>query len=251
MADKESFFVGWDRPPPALRPFLVTAAASLVGVFMVAGYLAAATMSDPGNGAFRFDWGRQTLTGVMQAAPYPMLHVLDSERFETGHTLLLSGGGKRGVQSRAAGLDGQVVQLSGVALKRGALDMIQLRGGRNGLAASEGEGAGPAPVDLGRWRLTGEICDGKCYAGAMRPGTGLAHKACANLCLIGGVPPVFVITDRVDGEEFLVLASEDGGNITDAVLSHTALLVEIEGRVERHGAVLIFRIDPATIRRAS
>ena len=251
MADKESFFVGWDRPPPALRPFLVTAAASLVGVFMVAGYLAAATMSDPGNGAFRFDWGRQTLTGVMQAAPYPMLHVLDSERFETGHTLLLSGGGKRGVQSRAAGLDGQVVQLSGVALKRGALDMIQLRGGRNGLAASEGEGAGPAPVDLGRWRLTGEICDGKCYAGAMRPGTGLAHKACANLCLIGGVPPVFVSTDRVDGEEFLVLASEDGGNITDAVLSHTALLVEIEGRVERHGAVLIFRIDPATIRRAS
>ncbi|MEL6680137.1 MAG: hypothetical protein AAFQ51_15635 [Pseudomonadota bacterium] len=251
MADKESFFVGWDRPPPALRPFLVTAAASLVGVFMVAGYLAAATMSDPGNGAFRFDWGRQTLTGVMQAAPYPMVHVLDSERFETGHTLLLSGGGKRGVQSRAAGLDGQVVQISGVALKRGALDMIQLRGGRNGLAASEGEGAVPAPVDLGRWRLTGEICDGKCYAGAMRPGTGLAHKACANLCLIGGVPPVFVITDRVDGEEFLVLASEEGDNITDAVLSHTALLVEIEGRVERHGAVLIFRIDPATIRRAS
>ncbi|MEL6124900.1 MAG: hypothetical protein AAFR57_00725 [Pseudomonadota bacterium] len=251
MADKDSFFIGWDRPPEALRPFLFAAGAGVVGIFMLVGYLAAATMSDPGNGAFRFDWGRQTLTGVMQAKPYPMVHVLDSARFDTGHTLLLSGGGKRGVQGRAESLDGAVVQISGVALKRGDLDMIQLRGGRNGLAAAEGDGAVPAPVDLGRWRLTGEICDGKCYAGAMRPGTGLAHKACANLCLIGGVPPVFVITDTVDGEEFLVLASEEGGNITDAILSHTALLVEIEGRVERHGAVLIFRIDPATIRRAS
>jgi len=44
-----------------------------------------------------------------------------------------------------------------------------------------------APV---RW--TGEIIDPKCYAGSMKPGDGKTHKACAALCLRGGIPPVFV-----------------------------------------------------------
>lgn len=96
----------------------------------------------------------------------------------------------------------------------------------------------------------GEICDGKCYTGAMRPGEGLAHRACANVCLVGGVPPVFVSTDRIDGEEFLLMADADGGPVTDALLDHVATLVEVEGDVERRGDILVFRIDPDSIRPA-
>ena len=103
---------------------------------------------------------------------------------------------------------------------------------------------------LGRWRLTGEICDGKCYAGAMRPGTGLAHKACANLCLIGGVPPVLVTTAPVEGERFLLIAGADGGPVTPALLDHVATLVQVEGDVERRGSLLVLRVAPGTLRLA-
>lgn len=248
---REPFFVGWATPPQGLRGFLVWVAAGLVGLFAALGYLLAATQDDPGDGAFRFDWSRQTVVGVLESRPYPLLHVLESERFPQGHTLLLSGNGKRGAQDRSAALDGRLVRASGIVLKRGELDMLQLRGGAEGLSAAEGtEAALPEVQPLGRWRITGEICDGKCYAGAMRPGRGLAHKACANLCLNGGVPPVFVATDDIDGMPFLLMADAEGGPVTERILDHTATLVEIEGAVERRGGLLVFRIDPESIRLA-
>ncbi len=245
----EPFFLGWSKKlPKGLRRFVPFLAVSLVLLFGGAGFLIGATQNDPGDGAFRWDYGRQTLTGVMVAEPYPVVYVVASERYPAGRPLLLSGPGKRGVQQRADPLDGQLVEISGIPLQRGTLDMVQLRGGEAGLKAAEGENAGaPETVSLGRWRLTGEICDGKCYAGAMRPGSGLAHKACANLCLIGGVPPIFVSTGPVEGHSFFLMAGPDGGPITEAILTDTAVLVEIEGEIERRGELLVFRIDPASI----
>ncbi|MCA8883528.1 MAG: hypothetical protein KDA50_07250 [Rhodobacteraceae bacterium] len=211
----------------------------------LAGYMVAATQNDPGDGAFL---GRASAVGVLQAAPYPVVHVLESDTFAPGTAVLLSGLGKRGVQDRAEALDGAVVEIAGARMARGDIQGLQLRNGGDGLRAADGAGALPEPVDLGRWRLSGEICDGKCLTGAMRPGRGLAHKACANLCLIGGVPPVFVTTDKVDGTEFFLLADADGGPVTDAILDHTATLVEAEGRLERHGGLHVFRLDPGSLR---
>lgn len=249
--ERDAFFIGWARPPAGLRGFLVACAVALFAVFAAAGYLVAATMDDPGSGAFRYDWGRQSVVARLEARPYPVLHVIESDRYPAGTTLLLSGGGKRGVQDRSDALDGQVVQASGIMIARGDLAMMQLAGGEKGLAPAVDRTA-PAPVTeaLGRWRLTGEICDGKCYTGAMRPGRGIAHRACANLCLLGGVPPVFVSTAPVHGESFLLMADAAGGPVTQAVLDHVATLVEVEGDVERRGSVLVFRIAPKSLRLA-
>jgi hypothetical protein len=160
---------------------------------------------------------------------------------------MLAGQGKRGVLDRAAPLDGKLVQAKGIILKRGDLDMLQLQGGANGLSGAEGDGAVPGATPLGRWKLAGEICDGKCLAGAMRPGTGLAHKACANLCLAGGVPPVFVSSQPVEGSQYLLLADADGGPLPDWLYDQTAIFLSIEGDIERRGDLLIFRVDPASI----
>ena len=105
----------------------------------------------------------------------------------------------------------------------------------------------PAAEPLGRWRLAGEMCDGKCLAGAMRPGRRLAHKACANLCVIGGVPPVFVSTQPVEGETYFLLAGPDGGPLTMDMLTHMAAFVTLEGEIERRGDLLILKIDPDTV----
>ncbi len=247
--EKDPFFVGWGKIPKDYKVFLISLTASIIAVFAILSYAISSTQSDPGDGALM---GLTTAVGILQADPYPVLHVISSGRYQPGETIILSGGGKRGVVKRAAGFDGQVVRAAGVTMQRGDLNGMQLRSGKNGLRGDDtGADAFTVRVEnLGRWRLTGEICDGKCLNGAMRPGRGLAHKACANLCLLGGVPPVFVSSAPVEGSEFLLMADANGKAVTEEILKFTATYVEIEGEVERRGELLIFKISPETIRLA-
>ena len=247
------FFIGWATPDRRLWPFLVAVAVlAFVASFSIA-YVVAATQNDPGAGG---RIGRVEAVGVLQTQPYPILHILESEQFETGTTVLLMGQGKNGAQGRADALDGQIVRVSGTRLNRGELNGIILRGGSNGVMFAEdamvaaGAGTVPDAQDLGRWRLTGEICDGNCLAGAMRPGTGLAHRACANLCILGGLPPVFVATDAVGGSAFFLVANAAGQPMPDSMLDYTALLIEAEGRVERRGGMNVFLVEMDTVELA-
>ena len=245
------FFVGYLKPPKKLRKLLLATGLALVGFFGAAGLMIGGTQDDAGNGAFRFDYGRQTVTGVIEMLPYPLLHVTEgNDRIKAGHTLMLTGAGKSGVTGRAAPLAGKQTIVSGVILQRGTLDMLQLRGGRNGMRAADKQDPGvsiPTPEPLGRWKLAGEICDGKCLAGAMRPGTGLAHKACANLCLTGDIPPVFVSTQPLEGSEFLMIVDHDGGPLPKAAYDYVAQYISLEGEVERHGDLLVLKMDADTI----
>lgn len=242
------FFIGYLPAPGPLRMFLLVVCVALLSGFAGLGLALGAGQDDPGEGAFRFDYGRQTVTGVIELTPYPLLHVTKgSEHVPVGHTLMLAGGGKTNVEGRAMPLAGQLAQVSGVLLERGALDMMQVRGGQAGLQAAEGAPVETPVEDLGRWRLAGEICDGKCLAGAMRPGRGLAHKACANLCLLGKVPPVFVSTQPVEGSEFLMIVGPDGTHLPDSVYDFVAQYVALEGQVSRHGNLLVLTVDPQSI----
>ena len=81
----------------------------------------------------------------------------------------------------------------------------------------------------------------------MRPGRGLAHKACANLCLLGGVPPVFVSTQPVLGQEFLLITGPDGTELPAAAYDRIAQFISVEGEVTKHGSLLVFAIDADTM----
>lgn len=249
MSDrKPPFFVGYLAVPAALRRFLLLACVMFVAGLAGVGFALGVAQDDPGPGAFRFDYGRQTVTGVIELTPYPILRVTEgNDRIKPGDTLLMSGGGKNGVDDRAMPLSGKLARVSGVVLERGDLNMLQLRGGRQGIAAVEGAPPEQSVQPLGRWRLAGEICDGKCLAGAMRPGTGLAHKACANLCLLGGVPPVFVSSQPVDGETFLLITGPDGRALPTEAYDYVARYVSLEGEIERRGNLLIIAVDPQTM----
>jgi len=246
---KDPFFVGWGKIPKHLKLFTISLTVGIIAVFAAVSYAISATQDDPGDAAFV---GRSSAIGVLQANPYPVLHVISSDRYERGETIVLSGNGKRGAVKRAARLDGKVVRVAGVNMARGDLKGMQLRGGKNGLRIDDSDrgGFGIRVEKLGRWRLTGEISDGKCLNGAMRPGRGLAHKACASLCMLGGISPIFVSTGPVAGSEFLMLADADGKAVTDDVLAYAARYVEIEGEVERHGDLLVFKIAPDSLRPA-
>ena len=246
--DDDGFFVGYiNAAPGSLSWFLPVIAIGLVALFAAVGFFAATGQKSAGSGAFLWGAGQQNLIGILEAEPYPILHASPNERFPNGRTLMLNGQGKRGVANEAAKLDGQLVEVSGILLKRGELDALQVGKMEAVTAPKEGAQNAPAVKDLGRWRIAGEICDGKCVAGAMRPGTGLAHKACANFCLLGGVPPVFVATDTVAGQDFMLLGNEEGGPLADdQYFDFVAQPVEVEGQLEQRGDLLIFKIDPTT-----
>lgn len=251
MAGKEPpFFVGYLPMPQGLKGFLGLASLLLILAFAGASWFISTSQNDPGPGAFRFDYGPQTLTGVLELTPEPILHVTEgTERVPTGQTIMLSSGAKRGLGARGEPLDGQVVAARGIVLERGTLNMLQVQGRGDALVAVEAEVPEVAREDLGRWRLTGEICDGKCLAGAMRPGRGIAHKACANLCIIGGVPPVFVSTQPVEGEEFLMLGGPGRSDRPQEMLDMVGEYVTLEGQVERRGDLMIFTPDYDTVVR--
>ena len=240
MSD-DAFFVGWARRAPAgLRGFLAGLSIALLGAAALLALVISTRIDDPGGGAFDWAAGEQTLRGVLTVTPYPLLQQPD------GHAVLLAGEGKTGPDFDPA-LAGRVVEATGVMLHRGSIAMMMV-GDDPGLRAVEGAQAPPVPVPLGRWRLVGEICDGKCWIGAMRPGSGIAHKACAGLCLAGGLPPVLVTTAPVAGESFLLLAGPDGGPMPDSLRRLVGLRIRLDGAIERRGDLLVLRADPTSAR---
>ncbi len=242
------FFVGYLPVPGPLRRFLILVSALLVATFLLAGVLIGGTQDEPAASGFRFDYGRQTVTGVIELTPYPLLRVTQgNDLIAAGKTLMLAGAGKTGVDARVMGMEGQLATVTGIVLQRGTIDMLQLLGGNRGLVAADGEAPDMVIEQLGRWQLAGEICDGKCLNGAMRPGIGLAHKACAALCLLGDVPPVFVSSQPVEGSDFMLITGPDGAPLPDAAYDYIGQFISLEGDLERRGDILVLRMDETTM----
>ncbi len=226
------FFIGWSgKTALPLLGFLGTVLIVLIAGFGALALALGVSVDDPGGGDFT---GDKVTTGVLIADPYPMI-VTDLDQ----HTVLLSGGGKRGVQMEARPLDGKRVRATGSGVKRGDRDLLLV----SELTAEPGEPTPPVHENLGAWRLTGEICDGKCVSGVMRQGNKPAHKACANVCLLGGVPPVFVTTTPVLGTRYVLMGDAENHALPDAFRDHVAVTRRMDGTLERIGDALIFRTD--------
>lgn len=234
------FFIGYYKTMPrGIALFAIAVGALLVGAFAASGFLLAYSSDATVPAVFAPD---TAVTGVYQAEPYPLIRMAADKAHPYGHTLLLAGDGKLGAQGVGKPFAGKVVDVAGFLLKRGTIDMLIVE--KIAAAAALPADAPSPSVPLGRWRISGEVCDGKCVAGAMKPGTGLAHKGCANLCIAGGLPPLLVTTEPVEGANFLLLANEAGGPLAPGTWEDTvARPVTIEGAVERHGDLLILKAD--------
>lgn len=249
MTARDDFFIGWQGSPAAgLRRFLAPLAALLLLAAASLGLLLGAAADDPADARFALLPGAASpdplpaeaaLHGVLLEGPYPLLRLPPNASHPAGRTLLLSGDGKRGPLLDMAALRGRLVAAEGFVLQRGSIEMLVL--GAPPVALPDAAPPLPATQPLGRWRITGEVCDGKCAAGGMRPGTGIGHRACATLCLDGVLPAVFAATHPVAGHAFLLLADSAGGPGIPAFRDAIGRRVTLEGEVERQGNLLIFR----------
>ncbi len=248
------FFIGWSNAIDApLRRFLGLAIVFIVAALGVLSALLATSITDParslmtGNAVPELPQ-QVTLTGVLSSAPYPFLLAGPDVAHPSGHGVMLAGDGKHAAEFDRTALEGRTVEVKGLLLKRGSLDMLVL-GEAPRLLPDVSPAAPAAAVSMGRWRVVGEICDGKCGGGIMSPGTGIAHKACASLCIIGGVPPVLVITHPLEGHQYLMIADSQGRALDKDLLRFVGMRIELEGNVERRGDVALIRIETSKLRR--
>ena len=249
MASRDDFYIGYQRQAPAgLGRFL----RRVVVALLLAGSVVAVTLAalqgrfDPG--VFEFGVVRD-FEGTIQARPHPLLLVdRPGEGAGEPSRFFLVAAGKHGADADIAGLDGRRARLRGTLIHRQGQTMVEVVAGSIEAIGVPGAGTGAA-IDLGIQTLRGEIVDSKCYLGVMKPGRGKPHRACAKLCIRGGIPPVLrVVTDS--GEyRHLLLTDEAGGAVNDRVLDLVAEPVEITGRVLRTGDLLMLRADPRAIRR--
>ena len=248
--DNDPMFIGWADTPPADRRFFLRMGIGLTAATGALGFGVAALQRPPGTGRWNPDEVREW-RGIVSAAPYAMLRTHDLGGGP--RTALLSCLGKCGVAARIGALAGQAVVVKGSLIQRGRHSMIAVDEDgdwirANGNAAVDPALAFPAGQPLGELSLNGEILDSKCWFGAMRPADGKVHKACASLCIRGGIPPAFFARGS-DGQGALLIMTAGGRAHGPGLLGLVADPVRLRGSVARVGDLLVLDAPLAQIQR--
>lgn len=241
----DDFYVGYLPTPPSHRRALRWLVPALAAALAGAAGLAALAQRDPGPAV----WADQPLTveGTLVASPYPF--VLEGEGPDARAVFLVEQG-KHGAGPRAGTLHGRPAQASGLPLKRDGRMLLELTPGPDGLRPLDTPGTPPTPTPIGRARLRGEIIDSKCAHGAMKPGDGKAHKACATLCISNGIPPMLRAVGPDDPRNSLVLLASNSpaglAPLDPAFLEYIGEPVEVQGELFELGPVRVLVPDPGT-----
>jgi hypothetical protein len=235
---RDEFFVGYVATPPRLRRFLRRTVVVVLLIAISAAGVIAARQRDPGDGVWDLA-NQKEFVGRVTMAPYPMLALQ-----QDASTLVLVGVGKVSADV-AARFDGRTVRVRGTTLQRANLRMLEVDGGIEPLYAMQPTTKPPVAA-ASTTTLHGEVIDPKCFAGAMKPGDGKTHKACAALCLRGGIPPA-LRTRAADGRETVYLiAAADGGAVTaeqlERLIAHVGEHVELTGQIAEHGDLKLLRV---------
>ena len=207
MSQNDEFYIGYlESTPPGIKRHTRSVVAALLLLSVALAVLFAFLQEDFDPGIFAFGEVSQ-LEGTLRTSPYPMI-VDDSER----SAVLLVEQFKHSAAARLAELDGTSLRLSGTTIERDDDRMFELTPDE---PESLGPGAASTPtLDLGRHELVGEIVDSKCFLGVMKPGRGKPHRACAALCLAGGIPPAFYVQTTTGDSVTLLLTDTRGEAVT-------------------------------------
>lgn len=235
----DDFFVGYLPTPRRLKRFLLAVGIASVLLALLTAQIIASRQRDPGNGTWSTD--QHAFIGTLALRPYPMLHFTDG-----AGTLLLVGDGKHAAEIAADLRDGQIVRAAGTVIARANVRILELD------APLTSTGARSDPPRListaASQTFRGEIIDPKCFCGAMKPGEGKTHKACAALCLRAGIPPAF----RSPSGDFL-LVDRAGNAITGEALGRLIAVVgepvELIGTPATIGELRVLQIDPLQVWR--
>ena len=245
MKPEAPFFVGWQggMTQPTRRA-LLTGGAGLVAGAGALGLGLGAASPHPGPGVW--DQGKKVaVTGTIYPEPY--VHLLTEDLGSGLRPVFLVGAGKHRIDVRPA-LTFTGAAVTGTLIERGEHAMMAV----DGIYPDPAPGrvrAGPEK-DFGEVVITGEILDAKCWFGAMRPGHGKTHKACAALCAKGGLPLAFCETGRCsDGKGALLFLNARGKAFGPEILPLVADPVMVRGRIVEVAGLRQMRAAFGDVRR--
>ena len=250
---QSDFYVGYlPTMPEGLRRFLrgrVLALALLAA--LAAGGL---SLSQQAFGPARFEFGvPRALEGTIELVPYPALRVEapgDAGGSGGESHFLLTVFGKRGAEDLVAPYEGQRVRLEGSLIHRDGQVMVEVV--EDSIAAVDSGVRAPttSAIDRGAVTLEGEIVDSKCFLGVMNPGATKPHRACATLCIRGGVPPVLLVREP-QGARYLLLTDADGAPLNDLLVREQLIAepVRITGTLRSHGELELLAVASGAIER--
>lgn len=284
LPDNDEFYTGYlPEAPSGVAKHVRRFTLALLLLAAVSAALLA-TSQRPFDVAF-FEFGApREFTGTVVLDPYPMLRVerpdtaADPRVVVQGDTVLgdtvlgdtaqemrvtesssshyyVVAFGKFGARQALEPFAGQRVRLQGTLIYRDDQTMLELVDGSvEPLAADSSHRPQISSTETyDKITLQGEIVDSKCYLGVMKPGHHKPHRACASLCIRGGIPPLFVpYADAGPSAlptEHLLLVGPDRQALGTEVLDWVAEPVEISGQVHRMDDVWMFQADPQSFRR--
>lgn len=261
----DEFYVGYlPMPRGFARTLCVLVPILLIMAGSAAVLLGAVQRGSDGPAGSTSTWEHnvETFEGTIVASPTPMLLRANESGEIEGMLLVLEG--KHGAQDITRMWDGKNARVKARRLLRQqpAMDeggkvvrrtMLEVITAADAIVATN---LGPAvvrPVFVGEPAanaalvLRGEILDAKCYFGAMKPGAGKGHKACATLCIQNGIPAMF-LDDR--GELWLLVENASqtqtthvGMSVLDsktqAMIGEPIELLAVRGRIANLAALQI------------
>jgi hypothetical protein len=245
--DHSEFYIGYEPPmPPRLARFVRRVVLTIVSCAVVWGFVLVDGHSRLEGGNFAFGQV-ESFAGRLAQRPFPALIAAD------GTTRLLVAPGKHGADGLVLGSDGMDAKLSGRSIQRGHRIMIEVDPGSIVLAgpgaappAATPDTAGAEPAEV-----TGEIVDTKCFLGVMVPGAGKTHRACASLCLRGGVPPALHVQDRDGRSALFLLVGPRGESLTESVTRLAARAITMAGTLRQEHGWQVLWTDAASWRPAN
>ena len=245
----DEFYTGYLPEAPTGIARHIRKSVTLAFVVVAAAAALVAFAQRPFAVAF-FEFGNlRTFEGVIEVEPAPILRV-DRPAGQGASRYLLVGEFKHGADDQVRGLHGRPVKLEGTLVHRDDQTMIEVVAGSVQEQPGRSDSQRTQSRRLGIQTLRGEIVDSKCHYGVMKPGDFKPHRACATLCIRGGIPPVFVVRNE-EGRPLrhLLLVGSDGRGLHQEVLPFVADPLEITGEVRRQGDLWILAAEPDDFRR--
>ena len=241
---RDPFYVGYLPAPRKHRGAMMLVIVLVMVWVCFASLLFVLAQRSPGEAVWDIS-NERTWTGLLIEDPYPML--------VTSHdTLLVVSMGKQGAHDQLASYFNSQVTISGYELQREGRRMIELSPGSIRPVLLEDQASIARPeleiIDESPHTFVGEIIDGKCYLGAMKPGDGYAHRSCAVLCLSGGLPPMFAPQHTRGTQVLPLILYDNAAHIPEDLHVFVACPVEFEARAARIGSVPVLVVETGSIR---
>lgn len=220
--DRDALYVGYLPAPAGHRRFAKAAFLTALLTAVCAGSAVAWLMDDPGQASWASE--ESELAGTLWLEPTAFLETAEGP-------VLLVEIGKFGPRNLALFGEGAAVAVRGTLLEREGRRMIELAARDDAVERAAHAARDPVPSTTGPTvTIQGEIVDTKCYLGAMKPGQGRTHAACARLCIRGGIPAAVVGTAN-GGPIWAVIDPGEAGIISESLLNAVGERALIQGEV--------------------